>query len=195
MSLKNDLLLLFWNSFKRSQGQHSLPAFPKANRETPSFALEFGGTVPPPSCAAAVKASYGTLLGALFPTSQQPPVHWVPVLPVPSSSPTTSQLDEIFCLPARWPELLWLTSPSYIFCIHRRCHGTTHLEFMHKANQQKQKGSRHNRCVPIPTGSLLLLSKASRRAGLQREGWLTVLLIHLNFSFVTASSFNLPGDV
>lgn len=172
MSLKNDLLPLFWNSFKRSQGQHSLPAFPKANRETPSFALEFGGTVPPPSCAAAVKASYGTLLEALFPTSQQPPAHWVPVWPVPSSSPTTSQLDKIFCLPAHWPELLWLTSPSSIFCIHGRRHGTTHLEFMHKANQQNRKALAITGVFPSPPGARYFWARLVGVPGCRgKAGW------------------------
>ena len=64
-----------------------------------------------------------------------------------------------------------------------------------KPGVRAQKGYCHNLCVLIATGSLLLLNKACQCARLQREGWLTVLLIHLHFSFVKASSFNLPGDI
>lgn len=61
-----------------------------------------------------------------------------------------------------------------------------------KPGVESQKGYQPSQCVPITTGSPLLLNMCSVHcARLQREGWSAVLLAHLNFSFVRASSFNL----
>lgn len=178
MCLKNYLLLLFWNIFKRWQGQHSLPVFPKANRKVPSFTLEFGGTVPPhvplPSWAAAVKASYDTLLEPLFLISQQPPVCWVPVLPDLSSSPTKTQVDKTFCLPAHRPKPLWLTPSSSIFRIHRRYHWITHLEFLCKANEVygHRKASATTSAFPSPLGAYFFWTRLISVPGCRgKAGW------------------------
>lgn len=175
--LKMTSCYFFWNISKRWQGQHSHTVFPKANGEVPPLTLEFGGTVPPhvplPSWAAAVKASYDTLLEPLFCISQQPLVGWVPVLPILPPSPTKTQMDKIFCLPVHRLVPLWLTLSSSI-CIHRRCHGITRLEFMCKANQVDghRRATTITSVFPSPPGAWFFWARLTCVPGCRRKaGW------------------------
>jgi len=136
-SLKIISSYIFW-AFPRDDGATQPPSFRKSKQRCPSIHSRVWRNCASPRASPQLGCGSESCLWYsnhcfLFPSS----LLFAEFLLYQemSSSPTKTQVDKIFYLPVHWPEPLWLTSSSEIFCIHRRCHGVTHSEFMCKANQ------------------------------------------------------------